>query len=110
MKIYYLKYYKGNIDVIEEEVSTGLYYGSYIPDERIIIQGLEFNIKDKGKILEYSLGDIRIWITGKGDLNLAYNKLRGYAVNFHSKNINRLEKEILEENQFLQAAYYTPIK
>ena len=110
MKIYYLKYYKGSISVDEEEISRSLYDGGYTSNVPVMIQGLKFYPDDEGEILEYSLGDIKIWITERGDFKLAYNKLRDYVIKFHNKNIKYLNGRISEEEMFLDSVQLLAIK
>ena len=105
MKIYYLKYYKGNIKVEEIDIAKSVYSGAYMSDEPIVIEGLEFHVEYEGEVLEYSLGDIRIWITEKGSLELAKDKLVKYVISFHEKNIRRLENNALEQRAWLQPLY-----
>ena len=104
MKIYYLKYYKGNIKVEEyDNVKAGSASYSINNYESLLYE-------DEGKILEYSLGDIRIWITERGDFKLAYNKLRDYVIKFHNKNIKYLNGRISEEEMFLDSVQLLAIK
>lgn len=103
MKIYYLKYYKGNIAVGEHDVTQApnhdYYLGSAFNDR------VSFNKKDEGKVAEYSLGDIRIWITEKGSLELAHKKLNDYVENFHHKNIKMYRERVEQEGKYLSAFY-----
>ena len=105
MKIYYLKYYKGAISIKEEDIARRFYNGTYVPDVPVVIQGLDFDPKDEGEILEYSLGDIRIWITEKGNLELVYKKLNDYVENFHHKNIKMYIEKIKQEGEYLNTFY-----
>ena len=105
MKIYYLKYYKGHIKVEDIDIDEGFYGHSHV-----LGRGVKLNSEDEGKVTEYSLGDIRIWITGKGSFELAYNALRDYAINFHNKNIKYLNRRISEEEMFLSAVELLEIK
>ena len=105
MKIYYLKYYKGYIKIEEIDVDERFYGHSHV-----LGRGVKLNSEDEGKVTEYSLGDIRIWVTEKGDFRLAHNALRDYAINFHNKNIKYLNQRISEEEMFLSAVELLAIK
>ena len=100
MKIYYLNYYKGNIAVEEMDIDDKFFNGSYR-----VVHGIMFNAEDEGEVIEYSLGDIRIWITEKGNLDLAKDKLVKYVISFHERNIRRLEDSALEQRAWLQPLY-----
>lgn len=97
MKIYYLKYYKGNIAVEEMDVGEEFYNSGYLEGT--------FSLEDEGEVLEYSLGDIRIWITDKGDLELAYKKLNDYVEKFHHKNIKMHQERMRQEGEYLSTFY-----
>ena len=103
MKAYYLKYYKGNIDIAKHSVAQALNPDFYLSE--VIFDRVSFRKEDEGKVVEYSLGDIRIWITEKGDLELAKDKLVKYAIKFHEINIRRLENNALEQRAWLQPLY-----
>ena len=100
MKIYYLKYYKGNIAVEEMNIDDRFFNGSYR-----VIHGIMFNAEDEGEVIEYSLGDIRIWIAEKDDFELAYKKLNNYVENFHHKNIKMYRERVEQEGEYLSALY-----
>ena len=99
MKIYYLKYYKGDIAVSEYDVIQAPNHDYYL--NSALNGRTSFNKEDEGEVTEYSLGDIRIWVTEKGSLELAFDKLKRYAINFHRANIQRYERNKHNENIYL---------
>ena len=103
MKIYYLKYYKGNIEIkesytVRQEDSKPI--GFYTNEEEDI-----FRIEEEAEILEWSMGSFTIWITEKGSLELAYKKLNDYVEKFHHKNIKMYRERIEQEGEYLSAFY-----
>ena len=108
MRIYYLKYYKGNIAVSEHDVIEAPNPDYYL--DSASFSHASFAKKYEGEVVEYSLGNISIWITEKGDFKLAYNKLRDYVVDFHNENIKYLNRRISNEEMFLSSVKLLAIK